>query len=426
MDLRLRPHEYAKQAVESAWGDVAQVSVLADLLRAEVTARGSCTRRAAVRRIEQAATGTVQQGRDRIDTVCRQLEAEGDLNTSRGGMLHVTPVRAIELSPGEYRLICSLPTTRLAAKLPGDVIAEGIRRNLRLEEGEAPALAQAMERVGGLVLSPEAWAGLSRVPIADEAWLTSLDERLRWLPEDAGSQERDGALDWRELTLTSDGPRFRSGTGDDGVRLWRAKSHLGQWLWVWGTAGSSPATGSFVTLPVDDANRAVFALARVAGAPVSASVTKDVPTSTLHLDAWLPRAEYRYLSTIASPAEGKGAWSIPEGNLDQVLDVLSSRLGITMVQTESPKVNASPPNEPARHGIARQCGVCGHGPGMHKCCRSCGARADGEPEIETTFGFRRMLSNDGTPYETPQPWCRECRQTRGKDPLPTVGGGPDE
>ena len=40
------------------------------------------------------------------------------------------------------------------------------------------------------------------------------------------------------------------------------------------------------------------------------------------------------------------------------------------------------------------------------------------PEIETTFGFRRLRSSDGTPYETPQPWCRACRQTRREAPSP--------
>ena len=77
----------------------------------------------------------------------------------------------------------------------------------------------------------------------------------------------------------------------------------------------------------------------------------------------------------------------------------------SLEQPEPPKVQAD------RRGIARKCGVCGHAPGMHKCCPSCRASADGEAEIETTFGFRRLRSTDGTPYETPQPWCRACRQT---------------
>jgi hypothetical protein len=62
-----------------------------------------------------------------------------------------------------------------------------------------------------------------------------------------------------------------------------------------------------------------------------------------------------------------------------------------------------------RRGIARPCPACGHDPGMHKCCPTCGARADGESQIEATFGFRQMRTTDGTPYETPQPWCRACR-----------------
>ncbi|MCB9798035.1 MAG: DEAD/DEAH box helicase [Alphaproteobacteria bacterium] len=72
---------------------------------------------------------------------------------------------------------------------------------------------------------------------------------------------------------------------------------------------------------------------------------------------------------------------------------------------------APDPHEPEipRRGIARPCPNCGHDPGMHKCCPTCGARADGEADVESTFGFRQMRTTDGAPYETPQTWCRACR-----------------
>ena len=64
-----------------------------------------------------------------------------------------------------------------------------------------------------------------------------------------------------------------------------------------------------------------------------------------------------------------------------------------------------------RRPMARPCGVCGHPPGMHKCCPQCGATADGEDRIEALFGFRRMTDSRGEPYEVPQPWCRACRSS---------------
>jgi hypothetical protein len=62
-----------------------------------------------------------------------------------------------------------------------------------------------------------------------------------------------------------------------------------------------------------------------------------------------------------------------------------------------------------RRGIARPCVVCGAAPGMHKCCPTCRACADGEAAVEATFGFRHMRAADGARYEIPQTGCRACR-----------------
>ena len=71
-----------------------------------------------------------------------------------------------------------------------------------------------------------------------------------------------------------------------------------------------------------------------------------------------------------------------------------------------------------RRGLARPCQVCGHAPAMHKCCPACGATANGDADVEVTFGFRRMRSVDGVPYETPQTWCRACRKDRSRQLSP--------
>ncbi|MCB9759429.1 MAG: hypothetical protein H6739_06285 [Alphaproteobacteria bacterium] len=79
--------------------------------------------------------------------------------------------------------------------------------------------------------------------------------------------------------------------------------------------------------------------------------------------------------------------------------------------------------EPRRRGIARVCPSCGHSPGMHKCCPSCGTKADGEAQVYSVFGFRRMRTTEGAIYETPQPWCRECRSLE-RTTAPTSEVGP--
>ena len=40
-------------------------------------------------------------------------------------------------------------------------------------------------------------------------------------------------------------------------------------------------------------------------------------------------------------------------------------------------------------------------------CPKCGETKD----IMEAFGLRKMRYADGTSYERPQPWCRECRRT---------------
>lgn len=321
MEIRLRPADYAQQAAHRFWGDTSRPEVVADLVRAEVTARGSSTRWAIARRVARGASIELAT----VEEICRQLEAEGDVSAARGGVLHVTPVRLISCGTAEYRIISSLPTRNLQAKLSSTIDARGVRRTLHASH-DGDALGLSVAKVGGIILTPEQWAGLALAPAADEAWLRALDTRLTWLPEAAWSLERDGALDWQGLTLTDGDLRYRRGA--EGARLWRARSPFGRWLYAWGSPGASPAAGEFVSLTWDDANRTTFAVARGGNTPVAAALTRDESDAVLKLDAWLPRSEFRYLSTIATPTGERGAWLIPAPRVDDIVTTLEDRLGL--------------------------------------------------------------------------------------------------
>jgi len=329
MRLVVVPQEQVAARSAARWGDFRQDETLSDLIRSEVTARGRCPRWTALRRLEQVLGDKPDQIRARLRELCDGLEYEGDLTASAGWVLHVSPVRAIKLQEGVHRMVCSLPSHRLRAHLPGKLEVDGLRRLHRFDpatEAEATAAIQAM---GGVIVSPQAWAGLGLTPIADRVWLDSLDQRLEWRPEAAGSLERDGALDWQVFTLTADGPRWRRNP-DEPSRLWRARTSYSRWIWAWGTAEGTPSTEAFVTLFADDANRTLFAVAREADQPVLAFVVRDDAFAHLRLREWLPRAEYRYLSSLASPSriENRQQWSIPLSRVDDVLDTLSRRLGL--------------------------------------------------------------------------------------------------
>lgn len=318
MDLRLR----SVDDVRHAWGP----EVLAELVRAEVTARGSLTRWATVQRIARAVSVEPSV----VEQLCRHLEAEGDFSTASGGVLHVTPLRLVSSGDSELRVICSLPTARLAAELPGAIETQGVRRTLRFSD-EVPSLAKAVAKIAGLVLTPEQWAGLDLAPHADEAWLKMVNERLRWLPEGAGSLKCEGTLDWRGLTLTDEGPRYRRVAKK--AQLWRAHSPFGRWLFAWGTPGVSPAEGEFVSLTSDEAYRTAFAVAR-AESPIRAVFARAETHAVLALDAWLPRAEYRYLAMIAVPSRDihKNTWLIPNARVDDTVATLQARLGLDITE----------------------------------------------------------------------------------------------
>lgn len=332
MKLTVVPQEQVAARSVAQWGDFGQDETLSDLIRAEVTARGSCPRWTALRRLEQALKDDdTDQSRARLRELCDGLEYEGDLTASSGGVLNVSPVRAIELQPGVHRMVCSLPSRRLRARLPGELHIDGLRRLHRFDPNTEPEVAAALQVLGGVVVSPQAWAGLDLTPVADRAWLDNLDQRLEWRPEAAGSLERDGALDWQALALTVDGPRWRRDL-DEPTRLWRARTSYGRWIWAWVTADGTPSTKAFVTLFADDANRTLFAVAREAGKPVSVLVGRDDAFAHLRLREWLPRAEYRYLSSLASPSriENQQQWSIPSSRADDVFDMLRCRLGLDL------------------------------------------------------------------------------------------------
>ena len=334
--LTVVPQEQVAARYALRWGDSLQDETLLDLIRAEVTARGSCARWTALRRLEQALGDEAGDTLARLRKLCDSLDYEGDLTASSGGVLRATPVRAVELQEGVHRMVCSLPTYRLRTRLPGQLEVDGVRRLHRFDPATGAEATAAVRALGGVIVSPQAWAGLGLSPIADRVWLDSLDQRLEWRPEPAGSLEGDGALDWQTLTLTADGPRWRRNP-EEPSRLWRARTLYGRWIWACSTAGAPPSSEGFVSLFADDANRTLFALAREADQPVSASVARDDAFAHLGLREWLPRAEYRYLSSLASTSrnENQQRWLIPLARVEAVLDTLSHRLGLE-IEEEAP------------------------------------------------------------------------------------------
>jgi len=236
----------------------------------------------------------------------------------------------VEIETGLWRVVSSVPTRHLRRWFPGTLQCAGAQRQLAFYDSDASPAAAALELRDGVKLPAEIWAGLDRVPKADQQWLDALGERLKWLPWEAGALERDGALDWHGLSMSAEGVRWRR-ESEHPAKLWRARTRWGYWTWAWTGGEAAPRLAQFVRLTTDDANRAVFALARTLGHPVRVQIADDADAVVLAIQPWLPRAEYRYLSTKGMPLKRESysnRWSLPRGRADEVLATLADRLGI--------------------------------------------------------------------------------------------------
>lgn len=321
MELSLITREDAmKRLAQRTGGAHDSTEALCDLLRAEVHARKRAPRAATLSRVARLLAPAALIEDERLDEVCGALEREGDLVLGPGGILYATPTRLVALEKSA-RVFSSVPTRVLAAALGREVSARDAARTLA-----SANVVEAVTRVGGVMVTPEAWAGLDRTPAADAAFLAKLDQRLDWQPVGAGALERDGELEWRTWQITGEGARWRR--SNEG-RLWWARTRFGGHHRAW-TASAPPSMSPFIELSPDDADRARFALSRdVAGASVL-MVERSAGRVTIEVPGWLPRPEYRWVSLRAAPAsEGKGTrWKVSSEDEAQITKLLVERLGL--------------------------------------------------------------------------------------------------
>lgn len=298
---------------------------LADVLRAEVHGRGWTQRAVALDRVRRLLQPAIDVDEPRLARICETLAREGDLMRAPGGVLAATPLRAVPLASGAARLYSSLPTKALASALGVPIQRRGAARWITWDV----AHGDAVEGVGGRVITPEAWAGLDRTPIADGAFLDRLDERLAWEAEPAGSLERDEPLDWRGWVPNGDRPGWRRDAA--GGRLWIARTAFRGDRRAWTQGDGSPATRPFVSLTADEADRARFAISRLAAASPVLRMEHADGHVILDVPGWLPRSEYRWLSLQAESAGDAGIvtrWRLASGAEVGVTRLLADRLGL--------------------------------------------------------------------------------------------------
>lgn len=315
--------EAAKRLAHSQARDPDSIEALCDLVRAEVHARKHAPRAVTISRVARLLAPAVSVDEQGVEEACDALEREGDVMLNPGGILYATPTRVVVLKESA-RIFSSLPTHALSKALERDVFAQGASRMIRSLDG----IAEAIDDVSGVMLTPEAWAGFERSPVADTAFLEKLDQRLEWQALGAGSLEKDGELEWRTWQVYPEGARWRR--SNEG-QLWWARTRFGGHHRAW-TAGASPATSGFITLSQDEADRARFALSRQLESASLLSMERSGTRVAAKLPGWLPRPEYRWLSLHAVPvADSKGMnWEISTEAEALVSKVLTERLGLVV------------------------------------------------------------------------------------------------
>lgn len=296
---------------------------VAELLREEVSARGTCLRSSLLRRVVARLDGVCALDPSLVERGCDALVREGDLLLAPGGEVAATPIRVVA-GAGCLGVFTSLPSVRLSRLLQTEVVPNGFRRGLV----PTAHLAERVREAQGAMLTPERWAGLSRAPRANPELLDELNERLTWTATRSWAEEQGGHLDWLGLVALDSEAGWRRPPAT--ARLWRARHPVRRFVNAW-TAGATPSAAPFVELTSDEALRARFAEAAGLGAPARVRVVRDETEALFEVPAWLPRAEYRWLSLLARPAgDGVGTrrWGVAASDADAVVATLRERLGV--------------------------------------------------------------------------------------------------
>ncbi|HEY7307836.1 MAG TPA: hypothetical protein VH643_00615 [Gemmataceae bacterium] len=313
--------------------DFRSPAALAEALRCELSARGMASGRSLCERAETLLQPLAALDTARVREVLEQLAASGDATSGPGGMFAAAPLRVVRLGAGRYALHGTLPTARLRLSLPLKDLEGGVTRYATVAADQETALADAISRLGGLVLSPRRWAGLDRVPPAGPEWLEELSHRLDQDRVPAGALDDGLVTPWQAYRPDVGGPpgqRWRSAEAEDAhPGLWRARHEYGWWRFSW-TGGRSPGSAPHTRLTRDEARRTQFALDRQAGSSLAVVVRKGQNDVELEVDAFLPRAEYRYLTTLGRRVEADGPprYLVPIGTWEEAAATLQERLGV--------------------------------------------------------------------------------------------------
>lgn len=298
-------HLIDEDAVHKAWskrlgGDPrADEHALAELVRAEVTARGTVRRASLLAAVGMFLGDTDGAHAERAADLLERLEQVGDVVYGRAGVVAAAPLRVVRRGGGRYLIIGAQPTRELERALAVGGVAAGMPRTVALSAEATEAFERGAASIGA-VLSADEWAGLERVPFGRE-WLEVL--------EDGCDDPLEGAapIDWSQrqayLADPSEAVEARRWVRDPDaklvglVRAWR-EDRRPVYGWV-----RADRPESVRRLTRDEGLRTRFALDLTRNAGLTLHARHGGDGISLACGVWLPRAEYRYLACVAEAVE---------------------------------------------------------------------------------------------------------------------------
>lgn len=335
MDLRLTSSAELRPAVETSVGaPIDGRDGIAEIMRAELTARRACSGKALRDRIASILSPMTATSVDLLDSVLTELLRRGDATDGPGGMVAAAPLRFVDLSGGRFRIFGGTPTNALTPLNELLGVTPGIER-IGCVKTSDDAWRGDLAKLGGIVIAPERWAGLDRILPAGAEWLQRLDRLLVQSGSAAGSGGSDLIDEWRVYRADSafeQRRRWREQAAEPGGHLWRSRHQRGWRIYAW-TAGGPPSEVPSIRLGGDGALRTMFSVDRVERIPATLRARQEEKSSVLFaLDLFLPRAEYRYVVTMADRVPrgdedvsyrcSSTSWELVRGTLEERLGLV--------------------------------------------------------------------------------------------------------
>jgi len=267
--------------------------------------------------------------------VLKTLELNGDITSGPQGMIAATPLRAIKISNGRYKLFGSLPSRELFQKFDLKRFNSGVFRWLECDNDDE--FYVQVDSFQGIILKPERWAGLDKTLPAGPDWLERLSTRMACDSVPGGTLSFGTDNFWQmyqtpvEQTVNH-GTLWKKGLSDSSGSLWRMRNHYGRWIFAW-TGGGNPESTSQIKISNDDALRTMFSLDHRQGVSVCVSARSAGQFVEMEAHCFFPRSEYRYLITMGEQVDVESKrllYRFTKSVWPKVKETIKKRLHITV------------------------------------------------------------------------------------------------